>query len=291
MRVLTFFVSLLSSEKVGVQSCDNCNISPSENKDILCSNSCSVCGKQFKFRSILRRHMMRHSHSRKKPKEKELKCSLCNKTFKFQSLLDRHIIVHSSKNDTDILQPDDTQDFICSICEVKFHSLDQLNQHKKFHTETEKLNASNAVYKISGKQFQFSDSNTNDIEPCIQKLDEETALSGNDRFSCQVCQKKFKFESKLKLHMVKHEEICKVCDEEFKLHSDLIQHMVTHSEKNKEKLRRYSCSKCEKKFKFKCLLEAHMLTHTGEKPYMCTICGMQFAKKHTLRCSRENSHQ
>jgi len=35
---------------------------------------------------------------------------------------------------------------------------------------------------------------------------------------------------------------------------------------------------CGKKFKFKHYLVSHKLLHTGDKPYMCTWCGMKFAQ-------------
>ena len=55
--------------------------------------ACVVCGKAFKYKSHLTRHVRMHSG------DKPFRCIVCDKSFTQKSGLTRHMLVHSGKKD------------------------------------------------------------------------------------------------------------------------------------------------------------------------------------------------
>ena len=55
-------------------------------------------------------------------------------------------------------------------------------------------------------------------------------------------------------------------------------HKLTHETK-----RNFDCDVCGKKFKFKHYLVSHKLLHSGDKPHMCTWCGMTFTQNANMQ--------
>ena len=101
-------------------------------------------------------------------------------------------------------------------------------------------------------------------------------------FKCQICQKAFKFRSRLKLHMVVHtklaEFVCEHCGSSFTSSGNLKQHMTVHSNE-----KRFQCSYCNKRFKQSSHLKVHQLTHSGVKKHGCSICGKCFTQMNSLK--------
>lgn len=69
--------------------------------------TCSVCGKEFKSKSILYRHRSTHFSD-----HKEYVCSVCNKTFHTNYQLNAHMARHKSHQ--------------CNECEKYFNSANDL---------------------------------------------------------------------------------------------------------------------------------------------------------------------
>ncbi|XP_026465793.1 zinc finger protein 525-like [Ctenocephalides felis] len=104
----------------------------------------------------------------------------------------------------------------------------------------------------------------------------------NGNRKCNVCDKTFKYSSKLQQHMITHSTErpieCKICHKTLKENSILKRHMLIHTGE-----RPFKCKICHKTLKEKNTLTKHMLIHTGERPFNCKICHKTFRRKANLK--------
>ncbi|XP_026070570.1 zinc finger protein 79 isoform X2 [Carassius auratus] len=108
-----------------------------------------------------------------------------------------------------------------------------------------------------------------------------STISGDKRFVCSYCSKRFRCFSQLTVHQRSHTGEkpyrCTLCGKSYIQKGHLYTHQRTHTGEKP-----YRCSLCGKGFIQKCTLDMHLRSHTGEKPYTCTKCGRGFTTKFNL---------
>ena len=235
---------------------------------------CEYCGKGFAVLQTLQNHISLHSNSSR------FQCELCGKRFIQKNNLTDHIKKHKGE-----------YKYKCGICNKGFIRRSVLKTHMLSH------NSESLMCQHCGKQFKNLANLSVHIKIC----------SGDLKFDCIKCDKKFPIKSLLKKHIsIRHNSefhfVCNICKKGFAKKSDLKTHMNSHSEN-----RPFKCSKCNccykslsnlnqhlkvhsvygvleckvcgKKFTRQDCLNDHLNQHTGNKPYKCTTCWKTFANR------------
>lgn len=121
----------------------------------------------------------------------------------------------------------------------------------------------------------------------------ETHAENNAKFICNAenCSKAFKSRIGLQEHEAKHTGqfnfTCEVCNKQFLLRSYFVAHQRIHSKTN-QKI--FPCTLCTKTFKSKQNLIDHENCHLGLKYFKCEICEKSFTTKTHLDIHVRHSH-
>lgn len=136
-------------------------------------------------------------------------------------------------------------DHECDTCKIIFKAKSDLLQHQLIHPNKRLF-----ICDICGKQFK----QTHDL------LRHQQWIHSNERpFACGACDARFKVKRALKSHSNR-----------------------AHGSKANMRTDR-KCQFCEKAFWTKRELDIHQSTHTGERPYMCEVCGKLFKNDAGIR--------
>lgn len=106
----------------------------------------------------------------------------------------------------------------------------------------------------------------------------------NSLMKCSFCPKVFPARSQLVLHERTHTKErpyqCSQCEKKFSVKCNLLAHERIHFGVSK----RYMCRHppCIRKFSHTSERKDHETIHTGDKPYMCPICGERYRRNANL---------
>ncbi|CAB1339798.1 unnamed protein product, partial [Coregonus sp. 'balchen'] len=269
---------------------------------------CSHCGKCFKEKWYLTRHIQSHT--------KSYRCSHCGKGFNLAKQLAKHSIKHLENT------------FSCTDCDAVFRQKCTLQSHKKRHKTEKTVTCAVCEKRFVGERHKcIVKRRTFSCSSCPKVLKTREGLSyhqgthsGERKYCCETCGKTFFTAVSLKTHMMTHKEkdrSCTVCGQPFNNGHALRKHMVAshpgetpekrfvcdvcgkcfakrdhlykHMRRHKEE-KPFSCDVCGKKFHSSGNCKRHEITHTGEKLYHCDLCGKSFTQSGTLTIHKLNTH-
>ncbi len=295
--------------------CQECGKAFGLNKDLMVhalthnkQHSCSQCNKKFSKSNLLEQHRVNVHELNRRPgrpcgsKNKKtatqvsyydkVQCEHCDfQSPKFRSMKAHYQRHHEEKK------------FECSFCLKKFGLLKDLKQHVRFHTDRFPCDVCGKVLKSKyamqlhkkrihlkipvppPKSYQCEECG----KLCRSRTDYQVHLNKvhlNERpFKCTECGMAFFAKANLKMHMLVHSDVfnfqCKVCGKRFRQRPGLRVHMFSHS--GASVCRPFKCSVCNKGFTQKGALIRHERIHTGDRPYICKLCGAAFNDYSILR--------
>ncbi|XP_053612967.1 zinc finger protein 878-like [Plodia interpunctella] len=209
---------------------------------------CNRCSKEFKARSMLRRHIYRHMDS------KRFSCAHCGKAFVELYALRRHARVHTGEQRE--------KKHVCHICDKRYGESNLLATHMASHSGEKPWPCPECDKQFASARLLAS---------------HRAVHSSKKPYACKYCERRFRHESTRNTHHRTHTGekpyVCSTCGKTFIQNSNLRLHMRTHTGE-----RPYECKSCSRRFTSGSSLKSHERTHTDELKHACTHCGKKYTR-------------
>ncbi|CAB0038673.1 unnamed protein product [Trichogramma brassicae] len=198
-----------------------------------------------------------------------------NEAMPFQETLDEKIFVDFECKDVKFILPP-LPTIVCKSESQNCHAfVKEVNEHQAAH-----LNDIRQIISIK-KEFNY-ENNCEFQEKSRLKIDESKEKRDPRRpQECEICQKSFESQSKLKRHiMAVHDQSkpfqCEICHKSFGHKGNLNKHISLVHDRSKP----FECEICHKSFGHKGNLNKHIsLVHDRSKPFECDICHKSYGQK------------
>uniref|UniRef100_A0A8C9JA52 Zinc finger protein Y-linked n=1 Tax=Panthera tigris altaica TaxID=74533 RepID=A0A8C9JA52_PANTA len=277
---------------------------------------CMICGKKFKSRGFLKRHMKNHpehitkkkyhctdcdyttnkkislhnhleSHKLTSKAEKAIECDECGKHFSHAGALFTHKMVHKEKAN---------KMHKCKFCEYETAEQGLLNRHllavhsknfphicvecgKGFRHPSE---LKKGRPKAGKKPYQCQYCEYRSADSSNLKTHVKTKHSKEMPFKCDICLLTFSDTKEVQQHALIHQESkthqCLHCDHKSSNSSDLKRHIISVHTKDYP----HKCDMCDKGFHRPSELKKHVAAHKGKKMHQCRHCDFKIADPFVL---------
>lgn len=192
------------------------------------THMCTFCGKGFKRRSHLQRHIRLHTGEQPYP------CPHCHLRFARSERRNQHVMrVHQQVSDNTQQQgttpngienapqhkPAPFNFFLCGICDVEFEKASELKEHMTTHTRHPDLRA-RKVYNCDQCVMEFTRYD--------HLVRHQTVHSGDKSYQCRFCLKYFTRSD----NRTKHEKSCKALQAPLNGHIELPSQNISQNGQN-----------------------------------------------------------
>ncbi|XP_076288004.1 uncharacterized protein LOC143212765 isoform X7 [Lasioglossum baleicum] len=215
-------------------------------------------------------------------------CKLCGVFFASQALLDNHEIEHRGKRKN-----------TCAQCGRVFRTYVNLRKHMKKHAgrkggrkagNTSVNRSTSLKVKKEKPEIEFLCKTCNKVFRHKSNYQKHLMRHTVGDLTCKHCPKKFRLFRDLTRHEKTHfypSYMCKECDYETTVLAALSIHMLRHTDKADLP---FKCNDCDKRFRKAIDLQEHYNIHSGDKPFVCQLCGSAFYLRRQLSAHCRRMH-